>query len=138
MCIDPKPLNKALKRNYYQLPVIDDILPELSSAKVFPKLDLNSAFWQLNLDDESSKLTCFKTPFGRLRWRRLPFGLSMSSEIFQHRLNAALEGLPGVICVADDIVVYGKGGDDSAAIINLKINTSPRTMQRSQHKVEQR
>ena len=118
VCIDPKPLNKALKRNYYQLPVIDDILPELSSARVFSKLDLTSAFWQLNLDDESSKLTCFNTPFGRFRWRCLPFGLSVSSEIFQHRLNAALEGLPGVICVADDIVVYGKGGDDNAALID--------------------
>ena len=84
----------------------------------FSKLDLTSAFWQLNLDDESSKLTCFNTPFGRFRWRRFPFGLSVSSEIFQHRLNAALEGLPGVICVADDIVVYGKGGDDNAALID--------------------
>ena len=121
MCIDPKQLNKALKRNNYQLPVIDDILPEISSARVFSKLDLTSAFWQLNLDDESSKLTCFNTPFGRFRWRRLPFGLSVSSEIFQHRLNAALEGLPGVICVADDItqcMVYGKGSDDNAALID--------------------
>ena len=46
------------------------------------------------------------TPFGRYCWTKLPFGLSVSAEIFQRKLSQALEGLPGVICVADDIVVH--------------------------------
>ena len=54
-------------------------------------------------------LTTMATPFGRYRWRRLPFGLKVSSEIFQKRLLQALEGLEGVLCVADDIVVVGRG-----------------------------
>ena len=105
ICIDPKPLNKALKRPLYQLPVIDDILPELAEAKLFSKLDLSSAFWQLRLDEESSMLTTFNSPFGRFRWLRLPFGLSVSSEIFQQRIHMALEALDGVVCVADDLLV---------------------------------
>ena len=47
------------------------------------------------------------TPFGRFRWERLSFGLLVSSEIFQKRLTDALDGLKGVICVADDITVVG-------------------------------
>ena len=47
------------------------------------------------------------TPFGRYRWKRLPFGLSVSSEIFQRRLNEALENLPGCTNVTDDIVISG-------------------------------
>jgi len=58
---------------------------------------------------ESSKLTTMITPFGRYRWARLPFGLKVSSEIFQRRLHEAIGDLPGVICVADDIVVTGCG-----------------------------
>ena len=116
ICIDPRPLNKALKRPHYQLPVIDDVLPELNKARVFSKLDLASAFWQLKLDNESSLLTTFNSSFGRFRWIRLPFGTSVSSEIFQQRIHQALEELPGVICVADDILVYGKGTDDNEAI----------------------
>ena len=46
---------------------------------------------------------------GRYRWTRLPFGLSVSSEIFQKQLQHALQGLPGTICIADDILVYGSG-----------------------------
>ena len=52
-------------------------------------------------------LTTFSTPFGRYRWTRLPFRLSVSSEIFQKRLVQALEGLVGVACIADDILIYG-------------------------------
>lgn len=50
------------------------------------------------------------TPFGfRVRWTRLPFGLCVSSEIFQRKLSEALQDLPGCLNVADDIVVAGRG-----------------------------
>uniref|UniRef100_A0A224YS74 Bell all n=1 Tax=Rhipicephalus zambeziensis TaxID=60191 RepID=A0A224YS74_9ACAR len=60
-------------------------------------------------------LTTFRTPFGRYRWLRLPFGLAASSEIFQKRLQTALDGLQGVVCVADDILVYGTGQNRDVA-----------------------
>ena len=40
ICIDPKALNAALKRERYQIPVIDDLLPHLTDALVFTKVDL--------------------------------------------------------------------------------------------------
>jgi len=111
ICIDPKPLNAALKRERYQILVIDSVLPDLSEALVFTKVDLASAFWQLELDDESSLLTTFATPYGRHRWLRLPFGLCVSSEIFQKHLNQELLGMSGVKCIADD-VFYGRDDAD--------------------------
>ncbi|XP_064099353.1 uncharacterized protein LOC135210375 [Macrobrachium nipponense] len=111
--IDPQPLNKALKREYYKLPILEDILPSLKHAKIFSKLDVQEAFWHIRLDEESSKLTTMITPFGRYRWARLPFRLKVSSEIFQRKLNEALEGLRGVYCVADDIVVVGFGNEEN-------------------------
>ena len=88
-------------------PVIGDLLPDLTDACVFTEVDLAAAFWHFVLDDESSVLTTFATPYGRFRWLRLPFGLNVSSEIFQKRLHQELEGLPGVRCIADDVLVYG-------------------------------
>ena len=108
ICIDPRPLNKALKRERYPLPTLDDVIPKLSKSKVFSKLDLSNAYWHVHLDEESSILTTFQTPFGRYRWRRLPFGTSVSSELFQKRLDQALEGLDGVIGVTDDVIVHGE------------------------------
>lgn len=115
ICIDPQPLNKALMREHYRLPTLDDILPQLDKAKFFTKLDIKEAFWHIELDTESSKLTTMITPFGRYRWARLPFGLKISSEIFQRRLHEAIGDLPGVICVADDIVVTGCGDTEDQA-----------------------
>jgi len=67
ICIDPKSLNKALLRDHYPLPTIDDVLPKLANAKVFSTVDAKNAFWHLALDEESSKLTTFETPFGKFR-----------------------------------------------------------------------
>ena len=112
ICIDPRPLNQALKREHYPLPVMEDIMPRLANSTLFSKLDLSNAYWHVQLDKESSMLTTFQTPFGRYRWKRLPFGTSVSSEMFQNRLDQALEGLEGVINVSDDVIVHGKNRED--------------------------
>lgn len=49
--LDLQQLNKALKRERYPLPVIDDILPNLSRAKVFTKIDTRNGYWHMQLDD---------------------------------------------------------------------------------------
>ncbi|KAJ8369479.1 hypothetical protein SKAU_G00095070 [Synaphobranchus kaupii] len=62
VCIDPRPLNNALKRSHFPLPTIEDILPDLSKAKVFTVCDVKSGFWHVKLEEESSYLTTFSTP----------------------------------------------------------------------------
>ena len=125
VCVDPQPLNEALMREHYRLPTFDDVLPKLLNAKVFSKIDVKEAFWHIRLDDKSSRLTTMITPFGRFRWARLPFGLKVSSEIFQKQLHHAIGDLKGVICVADDIVVVGCGETEAEANLdhtsNLKL-----------------
>ncbi len=65
ICIDPQDLNKAIKREQYPLRTIEEIVAEMPNAKVFSVLDANYGFWQVKLDEESSKLCTFNTPFGR-------------------------------------------------------------------------
>lgn len=115
-CIDPQPLNLALMREHYRLSTIDDVLPMLSKARVFSKLDVKDAFWHVKLDQDSSLLTTMITPFGRYRWTRLPFGLKVSSEIFQRKLNEAIGDLDGVFVIADDIIVAGCGETHMEAV----------------------
>ena len=52
-----------LKRERYQIPVIDDLLPDLTDARVITKFNLASAFWDLELDREFSILTTFAMPY---------------------------------------------------------------------------
>ena len=118
VCINPQALNKALKRERYQLPVLEDLLPKLSKAKVFTTMDLKAGYWHVPLDSESSHLTTFSTPAGRYRFLRLPFGCNVSSEIFQKKLFEAIGDLPGVLCVADDIMLYGVGSTEIDALVD--------------------
>ena len=115
VCLDPRDLNKGLKRSHYPMTTIEDILTDLNDAKVFSTFDAKNGFWHVELDEDSAMLTTFNTPYGRYRWRRMPFGLSTAPEEFQRRQNQMLEGLDGVRCVADDILVYGKGRTIEAA-----------------------
>ena len=124
ICIDPQPLNSALQREHYRLPVLDDVLPKLKNAKVFSKLDVKEAYWHVRLDEQSSKLTTMITPFGRYRWKRLPFGLKVSSEIFQRKIDEALEDLNGVFNIVDDIIIVGCGATESEALVDNNQNLS--------------
>ena len=101
LCIDPKPLNKASKRSHYMLPVREDIVPELASASLH---SVRRQEWHIELDEESSYLTTFQTPYGRYRYCRMPFGISPAPEYFQQHLH---QKIPGVFVVADDILVAG-------------------------------
>ena len=104
--IDPRELNKALQREHYTLPVLEDSLHELGRSRFFTKADLASDYWHVELDDESSMLTTFQTCHGQYRWRRLPFGTKVLSEIFQKRLLEVLGDLKGVVVIADDIIIH--------------------------------
>ena len=109
ICIDPKDHNRAIKRPKYQIPILDEVLPNLANAKVFSVLDAKDGFHQVKLDKSSSYLTTFWTPFGRYRYLRMPFGISSAPEEYQRRMHNILQGLPGVEVIADDILVYSSG-----------------------------
>ena len=68
ICLDPRDLNKAIKREHFKLPTREEIMAQFASAKWFSKLDASSGFWQLKLEEESSKLCTFNSPEGRYRF----------------------------------------------------------------------
>ncbi|KAK8777878.1 hypothetical protein V5799_020780 [Amblyomma americanum] len=79
----------------------------LAGAKFFSHLDANAGFHQIPLDEQSSKMCTFATPFGRYRFLRLPFGLASASEVFQKALNEVFDGIPGVRVYVDDVLIWG-------------------------------
>ena len=84
------------------MPILDDVLHELSSSKVFTKVDLQNGYWHVQLDEESSLLTTFQTCFGRFRFLQLPFGLNVSAKIFERKIRELFGDM------RDDIIIHGK------------------------------
>ena len=114
ICVDLTKLNQSVCRERHILPSVEQILAQLGGATVFSKLDANSGFWQIELTRDSvpSCMTTFITPFGRFYFHRLPFGFTSAPEVFQRRMSEILQGLDGVVCLIDDILVYGKNQEE--------------------------
>lgn len=108
ICMDPRNLNKYVKRELFQIPTYDTLFAELGGAKYFTLLDASSAFLQIPLTYESSLLCTVITPFGRYRYLRLPYGLTSAPEVFQRFIYNLIGDLPKVICYFDDILVFGQ------------------------------
>lgn len=81
VCLDPRNLNKAVRRCHYPIPTFNEIRSKLANAKYFSTLDAQSGFWMIPLDVESSQLCTFGTPFGKYRFTRLPYGISISGAL---------------------------------------------------------
>ena len=107
LCLDPKDLNKNIRREHYYTRTIDELLPQLCGKKFFSVVDTKKGYWHVALDHESSLLCTFNTPFGRYRFKRLPFGVKLSQDIFQRKLDEVYKDIPNVMGIADDIVVCG-------------------------------
>ena len=108
ICLDPRDLNTAVMREHYQLPTVEEITCRLSEAKYFTVLDASSGFWQLKLDEASTRLCTFNTPFGRYRFLRLPFGINSAPEVFHRTVRQLFEGIEGVETYIDDLLVWGE------------------------------
>jgi len=66
----------------------------------------------VELDSESSLLTTFNIAWGKYKWLRLPFGLKVSSDVFQERLNSVLQRLKGITTCVDDVLARGVDSKD--------------------------
>ncbi|XP_034075852.1 uncharacterized protein K02A2.6-like [Gymnodraco acuticeps] len=116
ICLDLNKLNESVCREKYILPSVEETLGKLAGAKIFSKLDANMGFWQIPLIKGSAKYTTFITPFGRYHFNRLPFGIASAPEHFQNRMTTEVtEGLEGVFCHMDDVLVWGQTQEEHDA-----------------------
>ena len=97
-----------IKRTHHKIPTLEEIAHTFNGAKFFSKLDAQHGYWAVHLDKSSSKLTTFNSPFGRYRFLRLPFGLNVSQDIFQMKMDQILEECPWTLGISDDVCVFGK------------------------------
>ena len=84
-------VNPVSKLDKYPIPKVEDLFATLAGGRLFSKIDLNQAYQQLPLDEESQKLVVINTQ------KRLPYGISSAPGIFQRVMESILLGIPGVI-----------------------------------------
>lgn len=134
LCVDLREPNKSVVVDGFPLPHMEEMFAELRGATLFFTLDLQSAYHQMPLHEDSRSLTTFITHDGLFRFKRVPFWLASAPSCFLRMMSSILRGLPGVHCYLDDIIVSGKTAEEHdkrlAAVLRciddagLKLNRS--------------
>ena len=112
ICLDPKDLNKTVIHENHKAPTLEEIAHILMGATKFSKVDGNKAFFGMHLTEEASLLMMFNTHLRRYRFLHVPFGLKMSQDIFQMRMDDIVAQCPGVLAIHNDVFIYGKNDRD--------------------------
>ena len=105
VCGDYTAVNKMIQNQTYLSPSIETAFSKMSNKKIFCKLDLSEAYYQIPLRESSKDVTTINTPFGRFRFNRLPYGIKVSPAVFQREMEKLVGEHPNIIVFQDDILI---------------------------------
>ncbi|XP_054260334.1 uncharacterized protein K02A2.6-like [Macrosteles quadrilineatus] len=109
ICADYKvTVNKLIKDENYPIPRIEDIYTQMNGGKIFCTLDISNAYLHMRMDEESAHMQTLSTPKGMYKVNRLMFGVKVAPSLWQQFMDKTLQGIPGVQCFFDDIIIQGK------------------------------
>jgi hypothetical protein len=114
VCVDYRPLNIVTIKNRYQLSRIDILFDQLTSAKVFSKVDLCSGYHQIKIHLEDIPKTVFSTRYGLYEYLVMSFGLTNAPAHFMYLMNSVsmLELDKFVMVFIDNISVFSKNEEE--------------------------
>ena len=122
-CIDYRPINLVTKADCYPLPILKNFNKKIQGSKIFSKLDLRSAFFNLPIHEDSIKKTCVLSPWGgAFVFRRLPFGLKNGPSSWQKFLDHVLSGIDGIYTYLDDILCYSENEEKHLSLLEEIFN----------------
>ena len=91
ICLDPTNLNRPITREPYHFRTPEDIAYLLADACIIAVCDCKKGYWHQKFDEASSFLTTFNTEIGRFRYTVMPFGATVTRDVFQCKLDQCLE-----------------------------------------------
>lgn len=120
-CVDYRGLNEVTKKDSYPLPRIDDLFSTLAGSKWFSTMDLQSGYWQVEMDCQDKEKTAFTNGSGLWQFNVMPFGLCNAPATFERVMDEVFQELSWrtALIYLDDITVYSRTFEEH--IQNLEV-----------------
>lgn len=108
LCVDYRGLNKITRKDHYPIPLVTNLLDALQKARIYSKIDLQSAYHLVKIAEGDEWKTAFRTRYGSYVWLVMPFGLSNAPLAFQRLMNEVFADLLDICVVIylDNILIY--------------------------------
>jgi len=114
-CIDHRLLNSRTRKDAYMLPRFDDAVDVLHGARYFSKLDLRSAYWQVEIEESDREKTAFSVGnLGFYQCNRMSYGLCNAPASFQRLMERCMGDMHLRDCLVfiDDILIFSRNFDE--------------------------
>ena len=106
LCADFKvTINKHVDPRQHPIPKPNELLSRVAGGNVLNALDLRQAYALLPLSEASQKYCVIATHRELYAFQRLPFGVASAPAIWQKTMDEILQGISGLVCFYDDVLV---------------------------------
>ena len=114
-------------KDCFPVPIIEDVLEKLQSAKVFVSLDLENSYFHVLVEESSRKYTAFIAKEGLYEFTRTPLGFCNSPAAIIRLINHIFREFVSrdiLQLYMDDIIIYGQTNNECIEKLKLVLSES--------------
>ena len=120
LCVDYRHLNSKTIPTPFPIPRLNELLDRLKGAKYFSVIDIRSAYYNIEVEENDQNKTAFVVPTRKFEFKYLPFGLIGSPFTFGQAMNFVLEGMEDFLpSYFDDILIFSSTINDHLKHLDL-------------------
>ena len=106
VCLDPTDLNTHIIHPICNMRTLEEIIDMLKGSMYFAVFSSTKSFFHVPVDRESKQLMAMLTPIGIYLYNVLAMDLSNATDIFKKCMQNIVDGLEGVVNIANDVLVF--------------------------------
>ncbi len=119
LCVDYRAVNKVTQLSRTWIPRLEEMVNKIGHSSVISKIDLAKGYHQIKVHPNSMDITTLICPYGKFKYKRVPFGLKNAPTVFQEAIAKVLGGLEYFSAnYIDDIIVFS--GNWQEHLVHLK------------------